>query len=78
MLLSNSEAKGSSSISKEFSKKPPEVLPPQHSFVGHSRDQNCYAFYNTWSSRQECDLQPRCTASPSDVGATSRGHFDSQ
>ena len=45
MLLSNSEAKGSSSISKEFSKKPPEVLPPQYRFVGHSHDQNCYAFY---------------------------------
>ena len=35
-------AKGSSSISKEFSKKPPKVLPPQHSFLGHSCSQNCY------------------------------------
>lgn len=44
MLPLNSEAKGRRRISKEFSKKPPEVLPSQHNFLGHSCGQNCYAF----------------------------------
>lgn len=76
MLPVKPEANVSGHIGKESAKKPPEVLPTQHNFLGHSCGQDCYTL-------RHLELQVRMTsglgtrASPTDVGAASWFHVGS-